>query len=165
MEHYKKILWPVTTGIAGMLFQAVIYFGLVSWAETPQHALDLLWQERWLVFPLFTGFGLQVALFTILKKRLFIRTSGSNHSSSAAMTGAGGATSTMAMVACCAHHVTDVLPILGFSVAATFLAKHQSTFMLAALMITYLGIIVMVSIIFRERRKDLHQSILGHQAP
>ena len=146
-----------------MLIQAAFYFGLVSWAETPQHALDHLWQERWLILPLFLGFGLQVALFTILKKRLFMPSSEVKNSASAAMTGVGGTTSTVAMVACCAHHVTDVLPILGFSVAATFLANYQSTFMLGALLITYLGIVVMVSIIVRARRKAILHLIPGQE--
>lgn len=163
MTHNKKILWPVSTGLVGMLFQGAIFFGLVSWAETPQHALDLFLQERWLILPLFLGFGFQVALFTIIKKRLFIHSTGSNHSASATMTGAGGTTSTVAMVACCAHHVTDVLPILGLTVAANFLAQYQTTFMLTALIITYLGIIVMISIIFTERRKAVHQFTTGQQ--
>lgn len=165
MALNKKILWPISTGLAGMLFQFAIFFGVVSWAETPQHALDLIWQDRWLILPLFVGFGVQVALFTIVKKRLFIPalTSTPNHSTSATLTGAGGTSSTLAMVACCAHHVTDVLPILGLTAAATFLAKYQTAFMLAALFITYLGIGFMSSIIFKERRKAITQLTIGRQ--
>ncbi len=36
------------------------------------------------------------------------------------MMGTSGGTSVTAMVACCLHHVTDVLPILGVSAAAEF---------------------------------------------
>lgn len=163
MSLKKKILWPLLTGTVGMLSQASLFFGLVSWAETPQHAVDLFRQERWLIFPLFLGFGLQVALFTILKKRLFLPTTVYKHSTAAAMTGAGGASSTVAMVACCVHHVTDVLPILGLTAAATFLAKYQSVFMLAALAVTLMGAIFMVFIILKERRKAILHSYLGTQ--
>lgn len=163
MATYKKILWPVSMGSAAILQQAAVFFGLLSWAGTPQHALEVFQQERWLILALFLGFGLQVALFTILKKRLFIPSSGLNTSTSAAMTSVGGTTSTVAMVACCVHHVTDVLPILGLTAAATFLANYQSTFMLGALLMTYLGILVMVSIILRARRKAILQTSPGQQ--
>jgi hypothetical protein len=56
------------------------------------------------------------------------------------------------MVACCAHHVTDLLPILGISAAAAFLARYQSALMLVGLFTTYLGASIMVYFIFRERR-------------
>lgn len=59
------------------------------------------------------------------------------------------------MVACCAHHVTDVLPILGLTAAATFLAEYQTAFMLVGLGTTFLGILVILFILFRERRKVL----------
>ena len=137
MKFNKTILWPISTGLAGMFFQFVIYFGFVSWVESPQHALDLIWQDIWLILPLFFGFGIQVALFTILKKRLFVPSLKSNHTTTATLTGAGGTSSTLAMIACCAHHVTDVLPILGLTAAASFLAKYQTTLMLAALFIPF----------------------------
>lgn len=153
MTNKKRILWPLGAGIAGMLFLSGVYFGLVSWAEGPEHALQLFWDERWIIIPMILGFGVQAALYTILKKRLFIPLS--SIGPSGAMMGAGGTTSTVAMVACCAHHVTDVLPIIGLTVAATFLAEYQTTFMLIGLGTTLAGIIFMLVILFRERRKAL----------
>ena len=157
MTKTKRILWPVGAGIAGAVFLTGLYFGIVSFAESPQHAVDLFWEERWIVIPIILGFGVQMALYTILKKRLFIPLS--NVSPSGALTGAGGATSTVAMVACCAHHVTDVLPILGLTAAATFLAEYQTAFMLVGLGTTFLGIVLMLFILFRERRKVLQHNI------
>lgn len=61
--------------------------------------------------------------------------------------------STVAMVACCAHHVTDVLPILGLTAAATFLADYRIAFMLVGLGTTLLGIVVMVVILWKARRQ------------
>jgi|GEM_PF-421647 len=153
MTTRKRFLWPVGAGLAGATFLTGVYFGIVSWAESPQHALDLFWQERWIVIPLILGFGVQMALYTILKKRLFVPIA--SVGPSGALTGAGGVTSTMAMVACCAHHVTDVLPILGLTAAATFLAEYQTAFMLAGLGTTLIGILVMLAILLRERRKAL----------
>ena len=153
MTRTQRILWPLGAGFAGVLFLSGLYFGLVSWAESPQHAVQLFWDERWIVIPIILGFGVQAALYTILKKRLFIPVSQTGPSG--AIMGAGGTTSTVAMVACCAHHVTDVLPILGLTAAATFLAKYQTAFMWVGLGTTLIGIVVMLFILFRERRKAL----------
>lgn len=69
------------------------------------------------------------------------------------MMGTSGATSATAMVACCIHHVTDVLPILGLSAAASFLTRYQRPFMLIGLAMNIVGIIVMLVILYRERQK------------
>jgi hypothetical protein len=57
------------------------------------------------------------------------------------------------MVACCAHHVADVLPILGLTAAAAFLAQYRLAFMLIGLGTTMIGIAFMLTIIVKERRK------------
>jgi len=154
MVFWRRITLPILTGLAGSLFLIGIYFGIVSLAESPQHAIDLFWEDRIIVLPIILGFGVQVGLYVVLKKRLFLPVQ--NTGPSGALTGAGGATSTAAMVACCAHHVTDVLPVLGLTAAATFLAEYRTAFMLAGLGTTIIGIIVMLLILYQERRKVIH---------
>ncbi len=134
---------------AGLL--TLLYFGIVSWAEGLQHAVELFWQDRWIVLPIILGFGVQSGLYIILKKRLYLPVESTGPSG--ALTGAGGGMSTVAMVACCAHHVTDVLPILGLTATAAFLAEYRTIFMLVGLSTTLLGIVVMLIILMRERRK------------
>lgn len=153
VSGHKRILWPIGAGLAGAIFLTGLYFGLVSLAESPRHALDLFWEDRWIVGPIILGFGVQMALYVILKKRLFVPVASTGPSG--ALTGASGATSTAAMVACCAHHVTDVLPILGLTAAATFLAEYRIAFMIVGLSMTLLGILVMLGILFKERRKAI----------
>jgi len=151
MSKSQRILWPVGAGLMGALMLTGLYFGIVSWAESPEHALDLFWEDRWIVLPIILGFGIQMALYIILKKRLFLPIA--NPGPAGALTGAGGTTSTLAMIACCAHHVTDVLPILGLTAAATFLADYQTLFMFIGLGTTLVGITVMLIILFKERKK------------
>jgi hypothetical protein len=62
-------------------------------------------------------------------------------------------------VACCAHHITDVLPVLGLSAASAFLAEYRIPFMAAGLSMNLIGISVMVSILVKERRKALQATI------
>jgi hypothetical protein len=151
INQVKRIILPVIAGIAGSLFLGGIYFGLVSWAESPQHALELFREDRLLVVPIIAGFGIQAALYTILRLRLFLPTAVPAHGGK--LMGAGGSTSTVAMVACCAHHVADVLPILGLTVAATFLAQYRIPFMIFGLTTTILGIVFMSAILLREWRR------------
>lgn len=150
MSKTKRILWPLGAATLGMLFLAALYLGIVSLAESPQHALELFWGDRWIVTPIIAGFGVQSALYVILKKRLYVPVAGTGPS--APLMGAGGGTSTVAMVACCLHHVTDVLPILGLTAAAAFLAEYRIAFMLVGLGTTLIGIGVMLIILFRARK-------------
>jgi hypothetical protein len=134
-----------------MALLALLYFAIVSLAESPRHALDLFWADRLLVLPILAGFGVQSALYVILKKRLFLPVE--QIGPSGPLTGASGGVSAGAMVACCAHHVTDVLPLLGLSAAATFLAEYRLAFMLGGLGTALFGIGVMVRLLWRERRR------------
>jgi hypothetical protein len=141
------------------VFLAGLYFGIVSWAESPQHAAELFWEDRWIVVPIILGFGLQTALYVVLKKRLFIPVA--HIGPSGKLAGASGGMSTAAMVACCAHHVTDVLPVLGLTAAAAFLAQYRVALMLVGLGMTLVGIIFMLAILFRERRKAIQMLALS----
>jgi hypothetical protein len=158
MSKTKRILLPMGAGLLGSAFLTGLYLGLVSWAEGFQHAIEFLLQDRWIVLPIILGFGVQVALYVILKKRLF--TPVASVGPSGVMTGTSGATSTIAMAACCAHHVADVLPILGLTAAATFLAEYRTAFMLIGLGTTLVGITVMLLILFKEWRKATQMSAL-----
>lgn len=154
--QFRKYI-PVFVGIGGALLLFGLYFGIVSWAESPRHALDFFWQDRWLVIPILLGFGIQVGLYSVLKLQLYLpnltidtaqRASGG---APAATMGAGGATSTIAMVACCAHHAADILPILGLTAAATFLAQYRTAFMVVGLVSNLIGIAVILGTLLRAR--------------
>ena len=63
------------------------------------------------------------------------------------------------------HHVTDVLPILGLTAAAAFLAEYQTAFMLFGLATTLAGIGWMLVVLLRERRKVIaHAAMCGMAA-
>lgn len=159
---FRRLWLPVGFGLLGSLGLTGLYFGIVSWAENPAHALDLFWEDRAIVLPIILGFGVQVALYTVLKKQLFLPVGGTGPSG--ALTGAGGGASAVAMVACCAHHVTDVLPLVGLTAAATFLAEYRIAFMLVGLGTTVAGILVMLFILFRERRRALRIALATSEA-
>ena len=162
MRELRRFILPFAAGLAGALLLTGLYFGIVSLAESPSHALQLFWDDRAIVLPIILGFGVQVALYTVLKKRLFVPVA--HTGPSGALTGAGGGMSAAAMVACCAHHVTDVLPLVGLTAAAAFLAEYRTPFMLVGLGTTVGGILVMSVILVRERRKALRMTLAHAEA-
>ncbi len=138
---------PTLIGILGAVALFALYLVIATLAQGWQHAVELFEQDAWLVIPIMTGFGVQVGLYTYLRGVL---RRGSRRSKM--MMGAGGGTSTVAMVACCAHHVADVLPLLGLSAAVSFLSAYKIPFMLIGLAMNLIGIGVIVRVVRKEQR-------------
>jgi len=147
----KRFLIPLTAFVLGSVFIASFYIGILTWAQGWEYASSQLVRDRWYVIPIIVGFGVQAALYAILRFRLFIPIPSTGHAGS--MMGASGGTSATAMVACCIHHVTDVLPILGLSAAASFLTRYQRPFMFMGLVMNLIGIGAMLFVLYRERQK------------
>jgi len=162
VQIVKRIFIPLGAGLAGMFFLTGLYFGIMSWAEGFKAARELFWSDRWIIIPIIVGFGIQAALYAILKFRLFtpVTTTGP----SGALMGASGTTSTVAMLACCVHHVTDVLPILGLTVAATFLGRYRTLFLWGGLGTNLIGILIMLFILLKERQKTIQIANRIHSA-
>jgi len=147
----KRFIIPLTAFLLGSALIASFYIGILTWAQGWNYASSQLARDRWYVIPIIVGFGVQTALYSILRFRLFIPITSTSHTG--ALMGTSGGTSATAMVACCIHHVTDVLPILGLSAAASFLTRYQRPFMLVGLAMNLIGIGVMLVVLYRERQK------------
>lgn len=135
----RRVALSIALGVLGALALVSLYLGIVTWAQGADHALELLWSDRLFVGLISAGFGTQVGLFTYLRllQRATVR-------GSVALTGAGTATSSASMVACCAHHLADVLPIVGLSGIAVFLVQFRTPLMLLGLATNLAGIVVML---------------------
>ncbi len=147
----KRYLISFAAFLLGSSLIAGVYFGILTWAQGWDYAASQFTLNRWYVIPIWVAFGIQAALYSILRFRLFIPTTNTDHAG--ALMGTSGGTSVTAMVACCLHHVTDVLPILGLSAAATFLTRYQRPFMLVGLGTEIIGIIIMLVVLYRERQR------------
>lgn len=89
----------------------------------------------WLVVIL-AGFGTQIALYVELRHRHRLMVA------SKAAAGSGAGASAVGMVACCAHHVADLAPIIGASGAAVFLTDYRIPIMAAGIGINAVGVFV-----------------------
>lgn len=140
---------PVAAGALAGLMLVGLYLGLVSWAQGPAHARGLLWGDRYFVSAIAAGFGLQVGLFVQVRRLLARRAA----ASAVGATAAGTGTSTVAMVACCAHHLTDALPILGLSGAAIFLNDYRIPLMVVGLAVNTVGVAFMLRLAILHSRR------------
>ena len=147
----KRFLIPITAFVLGSALIASFYLVILTWAQDWDYASSQLSRDRLYVVPIILGFGTQAVLYSVLRFRLFIPITSTSHTGT--LMGTSGGTSATAMVACCIHHVTDVLPILGLSAAASFLTRYQRPFMLVGLVINLIGIVVMLFVLYRERQK------------
>ncbi len=133
---------PLFFGLAGGISILILYFGILSFANSFDHAL-MVFRNLWYWMILLTaGFGIQAGLYTYIRQTLKERTRGATVEVAAA-----GGISTGSMVACCAHHLTDVLPLLGLSAAAMFLTHYQIPFILLGVASNLVGITLMLNLI------------------
>lgn len=114
------------------LFYAAVVGGVGGLAHLGQQAQS---DWPWLAMIL-AGFGTQVALYMELRRRRRL------HGAVSAAAGAGGGASAVGMVACCAHHVADLAPLVGASGAAVFLTSYRLPIMLAGIGINAIGVVV-----------------------
>ncbi|HIH19908.1 TPA: hypothetical protein HA244_01430 [Candidatus Micrarchaeota archaeon] len=143
-------LWkrPVLAGALGGLFLLAIFFGLMLLTNPLSMALVEFKRLLPWIAALVTGFSIQVYLYAFLKKSILEKAALNKATTGLA---ASGGMSTGAMVACCAHHFTDVLPFLGFAAAAAFLSQYQEVFLLIGVLSNAIGIIMMLGVFKRMK--------------
>lgn len=139
----RSLVW----GAAASAGLAVFYAAVVGVASgSIDHLLDQARRDWYLLAPIVIGFGTQVALTVELRVRHRL-----SHGALAAG-GTGTGASAVGMVACCAHHLADLLPVLGATGAAGVLLSWRVPLMLAGIAVNALGITATAR---RLRRTDM----------
>jgi hypothetical protein len=133
----RLLLQPITVGLIAGVGLLGFYLGLIALAQSWEHALQQFAEDRSFVLAIAIGFGTQVGLFTRL--RMLHARAGAG--GMAASTGTG----TAAMLACCAHHLIDVLPIVGLSGAAIVLSAYKTPLLWLGIAMNLGGIIYLLA--------------------
>lgn len=144
--------WGLIAG--ALLFLA--YVGIVSVANSPAHAIGEFLRLWYWMMPMVGGFALQVGLFAYAR--------GAAHATAGLHAGgvvASGGASTISMAACCAHHVTDVLPLVGLAGTGLFLSTYQSLFLLLGVLSNIVGTVYMLSLLGRHHLVPSRGSLLS----
>ncbi len=133
----ERLILRSMAGVFGLL---IFYLIVLTLGNSFEHALsELIKWWPWLLFQLL-GFGIQMGMFLHMRDLSRQGRWGGSASSLAV----GGGVSASTMIACCLHHVTDVLPIIGLSAATLMLTQYQSLFMSLGVLSNLVGVIIML---------------------
>lgn len=132
----------ILSGLAGFFGLLFFYFLVMTLASRSWPATISQFKELWYwMIILSTGFGIQIGLFSHLKN--IVKNSQMTHGSEAIAATSTG-TSAASMIACCAHHLSEVLPIIGLSGFAIFLTRYQIPLIIFGIAMNGFGIFYMV---------------------
>jgi Cu+-exporting ATPase len=128
----RSVRWGVVGAAAMLAFCTGVLVGASGWA----HLGEQLRSDWYLVGLIIAGFGVQVALMVELRHRHRL------YATEATASGAGAGASAMGMLACCAHHLIDIAPIVGATGALAFLANYRVAFMVGGIVLNAIGITI-----------------------
>lgn len=126
---------PIILGLLGGLSLFAVYGTTMTWLSGFDAAVEQFQALWYLMVPLAIGFGIQIGLYTKLRQAIQQKAQGA--------LAAGGTSAGVGMLACCAHHTTDVLPILGFSALASLIGQYQKSILAVSILINIIGIGIM----------------------
>ena len=124
----------IGAGLGAFAALLAAYFAIVGLVSGRQFAVEQFATYWYFLVSLAAGFGLQMGLYSYLR-RLVAHASGSTK-----VVAVSGTTSAAAMVSCCAHYLTNILPILGATGLVTIAAQYQVQFFWVGLAFNLAGI-------------------------
>lgn len=135
----KSIIFGILAACALILFYFIV-MGLAS--GSMEETLTQFRQMWYWIFALAGGFGVQVGLFIYLKMVIKHKVGRAT-----AITATSTGTSGVGMIACCAHHLTEILPIVGLSGAAIFLTNYQIPLIILGIIMNIVGATYMLRVL------------------
>ena len=127
----------LVNGIFATTILLTVYITVVSLVSGWTFAQQQFRQFWYFVVTLAVGFGIQVGLYSYLKT--IIKTV------SPKVVATSGATSTAAMISCCAHYLVNILPILGAVGIITVISQYQVQLFWVGLAFNFAGIAYMTN--------------------
>jgi Cu+-exporting ATPase len=125
-------------GLIAATILLAAYFAIVSLISGFDFAASQFSQFFGFILALSIGFGVQFGLYSYLKEKV----AGAGEGKVVAVT---GATSTAAMVSCCAHYLANIVPLLGVTAFASFLAQYQVKFFWVGILMNLAGIAFIIN--------------------
>ena len=110
---------PIRSGVLASALLLGAYFVILTLVSGWEFARTQFAAYWYFVVALAAGFGVQIGLYSHLR-RITRHTDASGK-----VVTMSGATSTGAMISCCAHYLTNVLPVLGATGVVALVAQYQ----------------------------------------
>ena len=119
MNRQIALVQPTGFGALAFAMLLAVYFGALTLVSGWNFTVNQFSEFWYYIVPLAVGFGIQVALYVRLRRVV------SRARETGTVVAASGTTSTLAMISCCAHYLTNVAPVLGAAGLVTFAAQFQ----------------------------------------
>jgi cation transport ATPase len=133
----QLVVLPIIFGGTGMMMISGLFIVFLSILNSFEYAwFQFQFLSQWMV-PLTIGFGIQVGMFSYMRRFAHLAKSGKLNGAPIV---ASAGISTGSMIACCLHHVVDVLPFLGISAVAIFASQFQSFLLAVGIVSNLIGI-------------------------
>jgi len=129
-------------GIIASVLLLAFYFTIASSISGWNFAKSQFGNNRYWIISLAVGFGIQIFLFTYLRKLHKEKMSGK-------IAAVSGTTSGLAMVACCAHYLVNIIPIIGIGAFATLIGQYQTWIFAVGLIFNLTGITYMLRQLYK----------------
>ncbi|HLC94848.1 MAG TPA: heavy metal-binding domain-containing protein [Patescibacteria group bacterium] len=127
----KSILY----GIVGAGALLGVYFSILTPISGWSFALEQFTQFWYFVVSLAVGFGIQICFYVYLKNAIH------KTNSSGKILAVSGATSTGAMISCCAHYLVSILPVVGVAGFVSVVSQYQIELFWVGLAFNIAGIV------------------------
>ncbi|MCD4711648.1 MAG: hypothetical protein K8R73_00050 [Clostridiales bacterium] len=137
-NRQKSISFPVLFSLFGFVFMMAFYFGVVSLFESFEYAIQKFKTSGVLIILLSLGFAYQIFLHAYMNQVI-------KRKSNKVITATSGMASGTAMILCCLHHVTDLIPIAGISLFGILSPSFESVWMIVGLSINVIAILFLFS--------------------
>jgi len=139
MNSVRKIRRSVIFGLTGAVGLTIVYFLVLTAVSGWDFTLTQFLEFWYFVVSLAAGFGIQVGLYS------YLRSAVRGTDMSGKVVAVSGTTSTAAMISCCAHYMTNILPVLGAAGAIALIAQYQTELFWFGLASNFAGIAYMTN--------------------
>ncbi|MBI4079466.1 MAG: hypothetical protein HY429_04200 [Candidatus Levybacteria bacterium] len=143
---FKKASYEVLKGIIAAIILLAVYFTALILISGWVFAQSQFRQFWYYVVTLAIGFGIQVGLYSYLRSAV-------SQKVSPRVVATTGATSTAAMISCCAHYLVNILPILGITGIITFISQYQVELFWVGLAFNFAGIVYMTNRVYKFKKR------------
>jgi hypothetical protein len=140
LRRYGYRIYPFLIGVGASFGLIAFYLAIMTLTADWYYAGIQFEEYRGWIIALSLGLGVQSTLFTLLRRGL----KGAEKKTARSTLAASGGVSTGSMVVCCLHHLTDVVPFLGFPVLAVTLQRYQTLFFSIGVLSNLFGISMML---------------------
>jgi Cu+-exporting ATPase len=146
MNKGSIICGSVSFGIAAMVALLGVYFLVLALVSGWEFTLSQFLDSWYFVVSLAAGFGIQFGLYSYLRNAVH------RMDMLGKVVAVSGTTSTAAMISCCAHYLTNILPVVGAAGAVALVAQYQIELFWFGLACNLAGIVYMTTRVVKFSR-------------